>query len=786
MLNGRILRARDPKLRKFRNSLRRMWLSLIINQDQKIKIKQESLIDHSEGSIFKIKDKIKEYMKLKFSNVEMKRLINYSICLCPICLRYEEDMIWDSYSEAWYCENCYNQITSPITDKKILDDLNKLFLLNNGGHDDYDIQSSWNNVPLKFFKNLSIINLTRIILDPELDLIKNIIKKKVETKEKYNSYQIGIMFNERVSQFISKKLMDVLNELNDEKIDSLMELGLLQFIHFRDFITLSCAVKKYFFVTFYKYAYNHYDREIEEFTSQLGQIRHLKSSFILDYVKDLIRENRINELYTYKWVDLLEERDFIDLCGDPEYELLKILLEINKTNFDDKLFYGLKFPFNLMRLVNDKIGETIEQVVIEENELDLIIFFSLDFFDFLSEEQLISLFQNSKFIELLYSLYNSAYLYNSDNLYNLAKTKISKFFEDYKQQWIPYLKLIIIDKFKNGDLIDIFRLWDYGWLLDIPEDDFCYILAQEELHLLNKLLKAVHFHGFEKNYDHTCASFPFLYNFIKMPTRIRNALKTQVIEVIKNGEMEAIVPLVGIHYLEILDIDEIYSLINDPKVKLLEIINQAAKEHNEELYYFNSEFFIWTDKFNNLIQKFGFKSIFKTRSLLELLYIPRYDMISKHDKRFIEEGEESVEIAGRRFYMKNGFLDLQNLFIQDISKIKDLFSLESLKVLNLSFNWITELPRKITRLQSLEKLIIQESRLQKIPEYIANLKNLKVLDIQGNYLEKLPQCLLESDSLKHILLSVFKYHELPILHEMIRKLQRKGIKVSIHDMHFLD
>lgn len=110
MKNGRIIRVKTPRLRKFRNNLRRMWLSLIVNQDHKMSIKQETLVDHSGGPLFKTEDQVRQYMNLKYSMVEMKRMGNYSICICPICLSYEEDMIWDIYSETWYCESCYNQI----------------------------------------------------------------------------------------------------------------------------------------------------------------------------------------------------------------------------------------------------------------------------------------------------------------------------------------------------------------------------------------------------------------------------------------------------------------------------------------------------------------------------------------------------------------------------------------------------------------------------------------------------------------------------------------------------
>ena len=77
MRDKRIIRVKSPKLKQFRNNLRKMWLSLIVNQDHNLRIKQETLVDHSGGPLFKTKEHIKEYMNLKYSMKEAKRMGNY-------------------------------------------------------------------------------------------------------------------------------------------------------------------------------------------------------------------------------------------------------------------------------------------------------------------------------------------------------------------------------------------------------------------------------------------------------------------------------------------------------------------------------------------------------------------------------------------------------------------------------------------------------------------------------------------------------------------------------------
>ncbi len=93
-----------------------MWLSFILNQNHKMRITQKALVNHSGGPPFKSKDILKQYIDFDFSIIEAKRVGNSSICLCPICFSFEEDMIWDAYSETWYCEGCYSQIYNELNE----------------------------------------------------------------------------------------------------------------------------------------------------------------------------------------------------------------------------------------------------------------------------------------------------------------------------------------------------------------------------------------------------------------------------------------------------------------------------------------------------------------------------------------------------------------------------------------------------------------------------------------------------------------------------------------------
>jgi Leucine-rich repeat (LRR) protein len=58
--------------------------------------------------------------------------------------------------------------------------------------------------------------------------------------------------------------------------------------------------------------------------------------------------------------------------------------------------------------------------------------------------------------------------------------------------------------------------------------------------------------------------------------------------------------------------------------------------------------------------------------------------------------------------------------------------LKKLRVLNLSYNNITELPAEISELANLEVLNVSHNHLTSLPSDLSGLKNLRVLDVSGN------------------------------------------------------
>ena len=68
----------------------------------------------------------------------------------------------------------------------------------------------------------------------------------------------------------------------------------------------------------------------------------------------------------------------------------------------------------------------------------------------------------------------------------------------------------------------------------------------------------------------------------------------------------------------------------------------------------------------------------------------------------------------------------------------DLFKLVSLKILNLSQNYITEIPSGISSLKNLKYLNLSQNNLKNVPQSIYEMKELECLLLSRNKLKTIP------------------------------------------------
>lgn len=91
----------------------------------------------------------------------------------------------------------------------------------------------------------------------------------------------------------------------------------------------------------------------------------------------------------------------------------------------------------------------------------------------------------------------------------------------------------------------------------------------------------------------------------------------------------------------------------------------------------------------------------------------------------------------------------------------NIYQLQYLERLDLSYNPLVELPNEIEKLQNLRMLDIRGIQIIRLPETITNLKKLEILDVRNNDLVDLPKSIDSLSKLKKLLLSNNKLKSIP-------------------------
>lgn len=122
----------------------------------------------------------------------------------------------------------------------------------------------------------------------------------------------------------------------------------------------------------------------------------------------------------------------------------------------------------------------------------------------------------------------------------------------------------------------------------------------------------------------------------------------------------------------------------------------------------------------------------------------------------LEEALRRIEGAAER---GDTSLDLMHLGLSELPK--RLFKLERLSTLKLAQNRLTQLPKEIGDLKNLQILDLQGNKLAHIPEEFAELKELLVLGLNSNQLTQLPKSILDITRLLDIYVGDNHLTELP-------------------------
>ncbi len=105
MNKKRVVRLKDPKLRKIRFGLRQLLISVVDNEILNLIQKRRLLFKENHG----IKFNDKRHKKLIEEENRLRKDLREFIGKCSSCSDRENDHIFNPKDKMWYCEECYEK-----------------------------------------------------------------------------------------------------------------------------------------------------------------------------------------------------------------------------------------------------------------------------------------------------------------------------------------------------------------------------------------------------------------------------------------------------------------------------------------------------------------------------------------------------------------------------------------------------------------------------------------------------------------------------------------------------
>jgi hypothetical protein len=483
------------------------------------------------------------------------------------------------------------------------------------------------------------------------------------------------------------------------------------------------------------------------------------SKFIKLKIQKCVKNNDIGEFYKiYKnFFGSLETNELVELFSVNRTNIIPFLLK--NISVDD--FFELELDFDYyfsknLELVNC-ISETLLSLLpnYEVKEWNDPLYL-LSFFDCLTEEHVQSLINNPEFdfFELLMKNQCTESFPNDDAIKNFIREKNIDFYQ------------LCREVIKENNLEKIYWFWDRWLLFGILDMEVIKKLLEDpSINFVERLLKAAYLY---KHKDEAGLNYSFPD---KLQYNLRSLMVRQITQIIKKYEKESFIPLLAMRLLDYFNPQELLDLLQNNEIDLLPKINETIENHYSEIMGLNESFYRWKISFFKFLTKFNIPvseqidRIEPSENLIMWLAPPDEELEISYNVVDIEtelrSSKEYVSIAGRKIPIIEGVLDLSGLNLYDLSDVKGLFNLKSIKVLSLSNNFIKKLPDEIGNLTSLEHLIIEKCDLTSLPESIGKLTKIKNINLHQTNLSSLPESFGSLVNLKVLNLSFNNLHRLP-------------------------
>jgi len=115
--HGRIISVKNPKLRKIRNNLRRLFVEVYRSEFNKLQKKIDGILRTSEDNLSSMDSN--KLRKLSKQQDDLGLILKRSACICGMCRAHKEDMVWHAGWGEWWCLKCFKD------EEEIIDPKNK-------------------------------------------------------------------------------------------------------------------------------------------------------------------------------------------------------------------------------------------------------------------------------------------------------------------------------------------------------------------------------------------------------------------------------------------------------------------------------------------------------------------------------------------------------------------------------------------------------------------------------------------------------------------------------------
>ncbi len=108
MKHKKTIKIKDPQLRRLRNNLRLVFIRFALDQKSRLREELKNVWWDKNGNSAEYNETNVGVSRRPVRKMyEIDKILDKSICLCPVCQKSDQDMIFNPVTKVWFCVDCY-------------------------------------------------------------------------------------------------------------------------------------------------------------------------------------------------------------------------------------------------------------------------------------------------------------------------------------------------------------------------------------------------------------------------------------------------------------------------------------------------------------------------------------------------------------------------------------------------------------------------------------------------------------------------------------------------------